>query len=124
MGVPSLQLSLVRDSATHLRGFSPRESWFPEPLGPVWEMRMIASFRATVCNAYAPTPPYHHVQLCVLLHAVLQRRPEMGIAFIQLLLRDSEKMDSEKQNNLSKITMLVLLLSQHTPVSFVRAEAP
>lgn len=31
----------------------------------------------------------------------------------------------EKQNHLSKITILVLLLfSQHPPVSFLRAEAP
>lgn len=59
----------------------------------------------------------------MLLLAVLQQPQEIR-TFIELS-KDSEEMGSEKQNNRSKMTMLVLFfLSQHTPVSFVRAEAP
>ena len=46
--------------------------------------------------------------------AVLQQPQEISTTFIELLLRDSEEMGSEKLNNLSKMTMLTLLLSTNT----------
>lgn len=68
--------------------------------------------------------PYCYLQLCVLLLAVLQQPQEIR-TFFRELSKDSEEMVLETQNSLSKITMLVLLLfSQHTPVSFLRTGAP
>lgn len=62
--------------------------------------------------------------MCVALYSLLAA-PGDRAAFTALLLRDSEEMASEKQTRLSKIDILVLLLlSQPTPVRFLWAELP
>lgn len=121
MGVPSFTtLSLAHchysgDSSTHsLRGFSQRGGQFSELLGPLWEKRAVTSFLTTMCRGNVPIPLNCYVQLRVLLHAVFQQPQEISTAFVELLLKDSEEMGSEKLNNLSKMTMLTLLLSTST----------
>lgn len=57
--------------------------------------------------------PTVNLQLCVLLLADIQQSQEIRTVFREFL-KDSEEMVLEKQNNLFKITMLVLSFSVNT----------
>lgn len=71
----------------------------------MWKMGVITSFLTKMYDGFAPTPQHCYVQLCLLLHIVLHQPQEIRTGFIELLLRDFEEMGSEKQNNLSQITV-------------------